>query len=183
MRLALVSDSHIPARATSIPETFSELIRGANHVIHAGDFESAEVVDEFEGLADALTAVHGNADPADIGLPAVADVTIDDITFVVTHGTLNLPEAAVYGHDGTVLTGEDWVKAIADTARVRTRAWDGDGVVGIGGHTHRVEDTVYEGVRVLNPGSVTGADPADGPTMMTVDVADGEIDVTLHELE
>ena len=36
-------------------------------------------------------------------------------------------------------------------------------------------------VRVLNPGSATGADPADRATTMTADVEDGEIDVTLHE--
>jgi hypothetical protein len=34
---------------------------------------------------------------------------------------------------------------------------------------------------VLNPGSVTGADPADRATMLTVDVEDGELAVDLHE--
>jgi predicted phosphodiesterase len=34
---------------------------------------------------------------------------------------------------------------------------------------------------VLNPGSATGADPADTATMMTVEAGDGDIDVTVHE--
>lgn len=181
MDLALLSDTHIPERATAIPESFRNLIDDADHVIHAGDLETEGVLDDLRKRADDLVAVHGNADPPDIGLPAVAECTVDEVTFVVTHGTLNLPQAAVYETDGSVLTGEEWVRAIADTARVRTRRWDGDDIVAIGGHTHRVEDTVFEGVRVLNPGSATGADPADGPTMMTVNVDGDALDVTLHE--
>ncbi|USZ73269.1 metallophosphoesterase family protein [Natronosalvus halobius] len=181
MRLAVISDTHIPERADAIPDDFRERIAGADHTIHAGDFETPEALAEIRDLAADLTAVHGNADPANLELPAVADVTLEDVTFVVTHGTLNPVEAAVYGHDGMVMTDEDWANAIADTARARTRAWDGEGVVGIGGHTHRVEDRVHEGIRLLNPGSVTGADPAEKATMMTVDVQDGEFEVTLYE--
>ncbi|ELZ10780.1 putative phosphoesterase [Halovivax asiaticus JCM 14624] len=181
MTLAIIADSHIPEREADIPDSFRERIADAEHTIHAGDFETPAVLDEVRDLATALTAVHGNADPADMGLPSVAELTIDGVTFVVTHGTLNPVEAAVYGDDGFVMSGEDWNRAIADTARARTRSWDGEGVVGVGGHSHRVEDAVYEGVRVLNPGSVTGADPAERATMLTVEVDEGAIDVTLHE--
>ena len=183
MQLAVISDTHIPERAEEIPKQFRERIAAADHVIHAGDFETAETLAEIRDLATELTAVHGNVDPAGIGLPAVADVTVDDVTVVVTHGTLNHVEAAVYGHDAMVLSEDDWLAAIADTARARTRTWDGQNVVGIGGHSHEVVDEGYEGVRVLNPGTATGANPDDDPTMMTVDVDGDEIDVTLHEAE
>lgn len=181
MHLAVISDSHIPARETSIPEPFRERIAAADHTIHAGDFESPDALTEVRDLASGLTAVHGNADPTGIDLPAVEALEAGGITFVVTHGTLNLVAAAVYGHDGMVMTGEDWARAISDVARARTRAWAGEGVVGIGGHTHVVEDDIYEDVRVLNPGSVTGADPAEDATMMTIDVEDGGYEVTVHE--
>ena len=109
-------------------------------------------------------------------------MTVDGVTFVVTHGTLNPVEQAVAQTDGMVMTRVDWLNAIADTARARTRTWTHDDtVVAIGGHTHRVEDEVHEGVRVLNPGSATGADPAETATMMTVEVVDGDVDVTVHE--
>jgi predicted phosphodiesterase len=55
-------------------------------------------------------------------------------------------------------------------------------VVGVAGHTHEVTDIDHEGLRILNPGSVTGASPADRATMMTVAVEDGALDVTVHEL-
>lgn len=51
-----------------------------------------------------------------------------------------------------------------------------------GGHTHELEDETHDGVRVLNAGSVTGLGPADGrETMLTAEVTDGQIDVTIHE--
>lgn len=51
----------------------------------------------------------------------------------------------------------------------------------MGGHTHEVEDTEFEGIRVLNPGTATGAAPADRATMYTVTVNENALDVTLHE--
>jgi len=36
-------------------------------------------------------------------------------------------------------------------------------------------------VRLLNPGSATGAAPASRTTMYTATVADGDVDVALHE--
>jgi hypothetical protein len=194
MELAVISDSHIPSREPAIPDAFRERVAAADQTIHAGDFETPDVLADVRELATELTAVHGNVDP-DIGLPAVASVTLGGVTFVVTHGTINPVQTAatarqisttaggatIRGDAGDVLAGDNWARAIADTARVSARAWDGDGVVGIGGHSHEVVDTVHEGVRVLNPGSVTGADPADRPTMLTVTAENGAIDVTLHE--
>lgn len=182
VQLAVISDTHIPTREKAIPEPFRERIAAADHTIHAGDFETSEVVAEIRELATELTAVHGNVDPGDIGLPTVAEVTINEVNFVVTHGTLNPVEGAVSGHVAMVNTRPEWLNAIADTARARTRQWDGDGIVGIGGHTHQVEDDMHEGVRVLNPGTATGAAPAEDATMMTVSVVDGMVDVTLHEV-
>ena len=183
VQLAIVSDTHIPAREEVIPGSFRDRIAAADHVVHAGDFETPDVLDDVRSLATELTAVQGNVDPKEVALPSVASTTLGGVTFVVTHGTLNPVERAVHQTDGMVMSREDWLYAVADTARARTRAWASDQpVVGIGGHSHDVEDEVHEGVRVLNPGSATGADPAEQATMMTAEVADGEVDVTLHEL-
>lgn len=183
MQLAIISDTHIPARAEEIPESFRDRIAAADHVIHAGDFETPDVLVDVQSLAAELTAVQGNVDPKEVDLPSVASTTVGGVTFVVTHGTLNPVERAVHRTDGMVMSREDWLNAIADTARVRTRAWASDDpVVGVGGHSHDVEDEIHEGIRVLNPGSATGADPAETATMMTAEVADGEVDVTIHEV-
>jgi putative phosphoesterase len=183
VQLAIISDTHIPAREEEIPESFRDRIAEADHVVHAGDFETPEVLADVRSLAGDLTAVQGNVDPKEVTLPSVDSITVEGVTFVVTHGTLNPVERAVHRTDGMVMSREDWLNAIADTARARTRAWaNDDPVVGIGGHSHEVEDEVHEGIRVLNPGSATGADPTEAATMMTAEVADGDVDVTVHEV-
>jgi len=81
---------------------------------------------------------------------------------VVTHGTG--PDAGY----------EDRVSAIVDDHAADRPT------VGVSGHTHSVLDTHVEGYRLLNPGSATGAWPAQQATLMEVTVADGDPDVTVR---
>lgn len=181
MEVALLSDTHVPTREETIPDPFRDRIAAADRVVHAGDVESHETIADIRALAEDLTAVFGNADPVDTGLPAVADLAVGAVTVVVTHGMTNHVQAAVFDH-GNVLTREDWLAAVADTARARADAWDDPGrVVGVAGHTHQVEDAVHEGVRVLNPGTATGAAPAEQATMMTLHVDGTAVRVERHE--
>ncbi|MCO8245245.1 MULTISPECIES: metallophosphoesterase family protein [unclassified Haladaptatus] len=177
MEVAILSDMHIPGQAERIPDAFREHIEAADHVVHAGDFGSEEALADVQALTSDLTGVYGNADPNDIDLPPVASVEVDGLTFVVLHGIINPVERAVSSSEGVVMNRDDWLNAIADTTRARAD----EPMVGIGGHTHQVEDTVHDGVRLLNPGSATGVGPDVDATMMTVEVTDGELDVTLHE--
>jgi hypothetical protein len=165
MRLAIVSDTHVPSRADAIPEWVADEVRSADHTIHAGDFDSREALDRVETLAGGeLTAVAGNMDRANLGLPEVATHRAGGVTFVVVHGT-----------GGRV----GYVDRVHDA--VRERAADVDGtVVGVCGHTHEYMDDVVGGVRLLNPGSATGAAPAEETTMVTATVEGGEVDATLR---
>lgn len=162
-RVALISDTHIPERASAIPERFRERIREADHVIHAGDFTTNDVLAALAETADGnLTAVYGNMDPRSLDLPAVATYRTEGLTFVVTHGT------------GPPRDYQDRIARI-----VRDEAHEE--AVGIAGHTHEPLDTTVNGIRLLNPGSVTGAAPASQTTMMTLMIDDGTLDVELHE--
>lgn len=162
MNVAIIGDTHIPSRATRIPDPFRDRIEAADHVIHTGDFDSEGTLSNVRAMASELTAVAGNMD-ARMGLPERVTVELGGVQFVVTHGT------------GSKRTYEQRVAAIV-------REEGGESAIGISGHTHEVLDTVVDGVRLLNPGSATGAAPATRPTMLTMDVDDGEFDVTLHEL-
>jgi putative phosphoesterase len=172
MDVALISDTHVPSRAAAIPEWVRERLSRADHVIHAGDVDSAPALATVEELASELTAVAGNMDRS-LSLPSVATVTLgpdgaaaprEGVTFVVTHGT------------GSTRGYEDRV-----ASTVRRHADEGP-VVGVAGHTHEVLDTTHGDVRLLNPGSATGAAPASTTSMMTARVtADAELDVTVHE--
>lgn len=163
MELAIVSDTHIPSRAPDIPDWVRDRVRNADHTIHAGDFVSGEAYEMFETLTDGnLTAVQGNMDTLPHDLSPVETLDLERVTFVVTHGT------------GSPAGYHDRVTSI-----IREHA--GDDAVGIAGHTHQPEDTVIDGIRLLNPGSATGAPPAPGVSMMTAEVTAGHLEVTLNE--
>jgi len=180
MAIAILSDMHIPGQAEQIPEQFRVHIKEADHVVHAGDFGSKEALADIRELSGNLTSVYGNADPANIDLPPVASITVNDVTFVVSHGMINFVQRAVSSSEGVVFNHDDWLDAVADTAQARA---DTNGlVVGIGGHSHEVEDEIHDDIRVLNPGSATGVGPANGiATMMTAEVSDSGVDVTIHK--
>jgi uncharacterized protein len=107
MRLGVISDTHDLLR----PEVFDAFAE-VDHILHAGDIGSLELLAELEALAP-VTAVYGNTDGFDLRnrVPRVARVELDGFDIVVTHGDqfgsptpekLNaaFPEAQilVYGH-------------------------------------------------------------------------------------
>lgn len=153
-RVAIVSDSHVPKRASEIPGWVKDEVGRADHTIHAGDFDAQEALETFRGLADGMTCVHGNMDPG-LGLPDVDSVVLEEVEFVVTHG--DRPSGGF----------EDYVAGV-----VREHS-DTENAVGVAGHTHEALDTTAEGVRVLNPGTCTAAWPGNEATMMRAEV-DGE---------
>jgi hypothetical protein len=162
--LAVVSDTHVPGREAEIPAWVRERVRSADHTIHAGDFDAPETASLVEDLARDLTAVAGNVDPSSVDLPDIATCRIDEVTFVVAHGTG--PHAS-------------WPERVRGV--VGETVDSVENVVGVAGHTHTPTDVVVDGVRLLNPGSATGARPATRTTMLTVGVDGDTVDVTLHE--
>ena len=162
MEVAIVSDTHVPSRIDRIPDWVRDRIRTADHVVHAGDFDSEAALATVEDLASDLTAVSGNTDVG-LGLPAVETVTLGGVEFVVTHGT-----GSPVGYE----------ERVAETVREHAGAGP---TVGVAGHTHRVLDTVTDGVRLLNPGSATGAPPATQVTLLSATVEDGDLTVAVQE--
>lgn len=161
-QVTVIGDSHIPDRANSIPTPFKDSIRTADHVIHTGDFTSPETLERIEELSNqSLTAVTGNMDGSVLGLPANATIQFEGITFVVTHGTGS--------PSGYIQRVVETVQSIGPPRSI-----------GIAGHTHEVLDSTRDGTRILNPGSVTGAPPADRETMMSIQVEGDTISVTVH---
>lgn len=159
MRVAIVSDTHVPGREPGIPAWVRDELREADHAIHAGDWDAAETVETVRSLVgDDLTGIRGNVDPPDVDLPEVATVELGGVTFVVTHGT--------GPHDGY-------------RERVTSRALShgGPDAVAVAGHIHEYVDRTVGGTRLLNPGSATGARPATATTMIVADVEAGRLSV------
>ncbi|WP_439028586.1 metallophosphoesterase family protein [Haloarchaeobius sp. DT45] len=162
VRLAIISDTHVPSREPAIPDWVRETCENADHVVHAGDFDSSETLETVREFSPELTAVAGNVDPPTLDLPEVATLELGGVTFVVTHGSGPL--------DG-------YRNRVVGTVE-RTAQRD---AVGICGHTHEVMDETVRGVRLLNPGTATGAAPAIEATMYVAEVADGGLSVELRD--
>lgn len=157
--IAVLADTHVPSRADQLPAWVESALSEADHVIHAGDFDSVSAFEHVENLAGSLTAVTGNMDPS-LGLPETTTVAREGVTFLLTHGT------------GPLQSYRQRLREVVD-------AHPNTDVI-IAGHSHEVLDEDLDGVRLLNPGSATGADPADRATMYRVTVDTGAIDVQLR---
>jgi putative phosphoesterase len=127
MRLGVISDTHGLLRA-EVFDAFAEV----DHIVHAGDLGSLELLEELEALAP-VTAVFGNTDELDVRrrLPQVAAVELEGFDLVVTHGDqLGSP------------TPEKLNSAFPEAQII------------VYGHTHRPLLTVVDVVvTVMNPGS------------------------------
>ena len=161
MQVALVSDSHVPERADEVPDEVLSACEDADMTAHAGDFTSPEAYEEFEATGE-LVAVHGNMDDV-LELPRVDSFAAGGVEFAIVHGT-----------GSPINYGERVTEAARDEV--------GEGAVAVSGHTHEVTDETHDGVRLLNPGSCTGAMPASRATYMLVEAEDGEIDVEVVEV-
>jgi putative phosphoesterase len=144
-RLLIVSDTHVPQRARALPDSLWRAIEAADVVIHAGDWNGVDLLDEFERRSARLLAVYGNNDGDELRtrLPEVARETLDGIRFAVVHET--------GGKDGR-------------EARMAVAYPETD--VLVFGHSHIPWDTVaHTGLRLLNPGSPTDRrrQPRAGP--------------------
>jgi putative phosphoesterase len=82
VRLGVIADTHGLLR----PEVFDAFAE-VDHILHAGDIGSLELLAELEALAP-VTAVYGNTDGFDLRqrVPQVARVELDGFDIVVTHG-------------------------------------------------------------------------------------------------
>lgn len=99
MRIGILSDTHGLLRKEVI-----EGLQGVDHIIHAGDIDKKEVLDELEKIAK-VTAVRGNADKdwAEY-LPEKALLEFDGNRIYVIHNKGKIDESipdagiVIYGH-------------------------------------------------------------------------------------
>jgi putative phosphoesterase len=152
LRLLLVSDTHVPKRARELPAQVWAAVESADVVFHAGDWVSAEVLDEFERRSRRLVAVYGNNDGPELRrrLPESVNVVLEGVRFSVVHET------------GT-----------AKGRNERAEALFPDSDVLVFGHSHIPWDTTSpRGLRLLNPGSPTDRRRQPVCTYMTA-IVDG----------
>jgi hypothetical protein len=135
MRLLIVADTHVPARARDLPEQVWQEVARADVVLHAGDWVDVELLDRMQDCAARLVGVYGNNDGPALRarLPEVARLELDGLRVAMVHET-----GAKQGRE----------------QRCARDYPDADVVVF--GHSHIPWDsTAPGGLRLLNPGSPT----------------------------
>jgi putative phosphoesterase len=162
MRLLLISDTHVPVRARTLPSQVWDEVDRADVVVHAGDWVDVRLLDALEGRAHRLVGVFGNNDGPALRarLPEVARETLAGVRIAVVHET--------GGKQGR-------------ERRAVERFPDCDLLVF--GLSHIPWDTSMGGLRLLNPGSPTDRRREPDCTFLTLTVERGHIsDVELHRL-
>ncbi|WP_328551940.1 metallophosphoesterase family protein [Streptomyces sp. NBC_00358] len=164
MRLLLLSDTHLPKRASRLPAPLLAELPLADVVIHAGDWVDTATLDLLEARSRRVIGVYGNNDGPDLRarLPEIARAELGGLCFGVVHET------------GGAHHREQ---------RCAERFPDLD--VLVFGHSHIPWDsTAPTGLRLLNPGSPTDRRRQPYRTYMTATVTgeSGLTGVTLHRL-
>ncbi len=133
MRIGIISDTHIPDRASSLPAVLYEDLDGVEEIIQAGDLTTQTVRDRLEELAP-VSGVAGNCDRRAVREAFPQEMTIirEGIKISVHHG---------YG------LGRDMLSRLS-------YKFDDSQVI-IFGHTHRFYREWQNDQLFLNPGSPT----------------------------
>ena len=161
MRLAIISDTHMPRGARRLPDACVERLRAADLILHAGDFVAREVLRELEALGP-VAAVHGNVDEAALREAHPAERVVDAAGARI---------ALV--HDAGPARGR--------LERMRRRFPDAHAVVF--GHSHIPLLEEDEGLVLFNPGSPTDRRRQPRHTMGSAVVKDGRIRFELLALD
>ena len=150
MRVGLISDTHGLLRPEAV-----ERLRGAAHIIHAGDIGGAEILAGLRALAP-LTAVRGNNDRA--------------------------PWANAVRATETVQIGKVRVYVVHDLAELDIDpAADGFRIV-VSGHSHRPLIQERAGVLYVNPGSAGPRRFRLPVAVARVEIAGTDVRATIEEL-
>ncbi len=133
MKIAVLSDTHIPTVALNLPEKLMKAIHGVNMILHAGDICSHDLLIELSTIAP-VKAVAGNMDTATLGhiLPKKLTLNLEGHKIGLIHG---------FGPpDGMVNRIKKEFNKVSCV---------------VFGHTHQPMNKLVDKVLFFNPGSST----------------------------
>jgi putative phosphoesterase len=147
VRVAVISDTHMPRGTRSLPAACVERLIAADLILHAGDLTAVSFLEQLRALGPPVEAVHGNIDEPALHalLPAERVVGVEEARL----GMLHIPGPRP-GREG----------------RLAARFVGCDAVVY--GHTHVPQVDLVGDVWILNPGSPTERRSAPSRSMLEV---------------
>jgi len=149
MKVGIISDTHVPGAASSLPPAVFEIFRGVDLILHAGDIVGSSVLSELEAIAP-VEAVAGNMDDNELHLrlPAKKLLTLGRFFVGLTHGKYRI-----------------------DLQKEMIRKDFGNVDLIVYGHSHMPFWGKIDDVWFLNPGSPTDKRyaPYNSVALLTVD--------------
>jgi putative phosphoesterase len=93
MKVGVISDTHVPTAAPSLPPGVFEAFRGVDLILHAGDIGALSVLDQLRALAP-VEAVAGNMDGPEVQamLPRRKVLSLGNYVIGLIHGKYRLDE-------------------------------------------------------------------------------------------
>jgi uncharacterized protein len=159
MRLAIISDTHMPRGARQIPESCLARCRQAGAILHAGDLVDLSVLELLRSLGPPVHAIYGNVDGAAVRKVLAARIELEFEG--VRIGMIHEPGPA---------------RGRLDALRAKFPRCDAV----VFGHTHMPEHAERDGFAIFNPGSPTERRRAPAHTMGIAEIADGRVAFELH---
>jgi len=162
VRLAIISDTHLPRGARALPPACVEQLRAADLILHAGDFMELAVLEDLQALGPTVCAVRGNVDSAELQarLPLTRVVAAEGVKIAMVH---------------------DAGPSDRRLERLRRRFPDADAVVF--GHSHIPLLERDAGFTIFNPGSPTERRRAPHHTMGLATVDHGAVTFRIIRLD
>jgi putative phosphoesterase len=154
MRIAVISDTHMPRGARALPEACMDRLRAADLILHAGDLTGVSFLEELVRIGPPVEAVFGNMD--DAGVQAA------------------LPERRVVEADGARI-GLVHIPGPRVGRAERLAGWFPDCGAVVYGHTHIPEVTRHRDAWILNPGSPTERRSAPARSMLELTAGRGKL--------
>ncbi|AJD89976.1 hypothetical protein JMA_06590 [Jeotgalibacillus malaysiensis] len=135
MKIIVLSDTHMPRMAKSLPPRLLKELVSADLILHTGDFNTIDVLHELEQFAS-VKAVYGNADQQEV-IKALPEKQI------IQAGSFRI--GLVHGHGKGKTTEKRAIEAFSN---------DQIDLL-IYGHSHIPSFKKIDGLQILNPGSPT----------------------------
>ena len=136
MQIGVLSDTHIPDRATEIPKEILDKFSDADMVLHAGDLVAISVLEKLKSVCKDIRAVWGNMDPYEVRqkLPEKEIISVGSYRIGLIHG---------YGNPNNLI-------------ELMNKIFKEDEVnIVVFGHSHYPVNQMKNNILYFNPGSPT----------------------------
>jgi putative phosphoesterase len=163
MRIGIISDTHIPERASKIPHKVLEDFKNTEMILHVGDLVEMNVLNILQNTCPDVRAVWGNMDSLEIKqtLPEKQIIQIGNLRIGLTHG---------YGSPARL------IESVRET--FKSEKLD----IIIFGHSHFSFNEKRQGVLYFNPGSPTDKISSAVNSYGILEIIQNQIDARIIKL-